>query len=254
MAASDFTKMEILRAEDLRVIFNGKKTQNKLKRGHDDNAHRLRRAINWLELAEEDSLGEIRFMLYWISFNALYGQGDKTHNGGERELSTINDFISKIIKSDKNRVLEYLNERENNVNKILRLRQVYKKFWDAMYDPTKWKCWESDFIKDKESAEDAYKNKDASTIVKLLFNRLYVVRNQLMHGSASINIQPSQISRNKTQVQNGMILLSEFVPIFIYIILHAGGINLGPIPYPRVGNNADDECEPRKLWAQNEND
>lgn len=255
--------VDIYSAAELRGKLNNKKYQSALVLGHADNVHRLRRAIGWLELAQRDAnnLSEVRFILHWIAFNALYGQGDKVHNGGHAEIGMMEMFLKKVIRFDKDHLIwNALSGKKKSIGKILFLRQVYKQFWDAMYDEHKWKVWHGEFDSDNRKAAGAadaadeddnqHKAIHVSVFVRVLFERLYVVRNQLMHGAASVNLQNPRARINRAQVKNGAEILKELVPIFITIVLHKGDIDLGRIPYPRVGEGTSGEVDPPQLWLE----
>ena len=245
---------KIYSAGELRKMTNKKKCQDALARGHDDNPHRVARAIAWLEIAQHSNCDEIRFMLHWISFNALYGQGDKVHKSGGTDISMIENFLKAVVPHGEEHLWRVLEENANSAQKILYLRQTYKRFWDAMYDERDRRCWEEEFKAENDKAMKAYEKRNIAyekrnimEFLAILFRRLYVVRNQLMHGAASANIN-NHSRRNRTQVKNGIELLSKLVPTFVYIVAQADDINLGQIPYPRVGKRPDEKCQPPKLY------
>ena len=238
---------KIYSAGELRKMTNKKKCQDALARGHDDNPHRVARAIAWLEIAQHSNYDEIQFMLHWISFNALYGQGDKVHKSGGTDISMIENFLKAVVPHGEEHLWRVLEENANSAQKILYLRQTYKRFWDAMYDERDRRCWEEEFKAENDKAMKAYEKRNVMEFLDILFRRLYVVRNQLMHGAASANIN-NHSRRNRTQVKNGIELLSKLVPTFVYIVAQADDINLGQIPYPRVGKRPDEECQPPKLY------
>ena len=238
---------KIYSAGELRKIINNKKCQDALARGHDDNPHRVARAIAWLEIAQHSNHDEIQFMLHWISFNALYGQGDKVHKSGGTDIGMIENFLKAVVPHGKERLWRVLEENARSARKILHLRQTYKRFWGAMYNEKDRCCWEEKFKAENDKAMKAYEKRNVMEFLVILFRRLYVARNQLMHGAASANIN-NHFRRNRTQVKNGIELLSKLVPTFIYIVAQADDINLGQIPYPRVGKRPDEKCQPPKLY------
>ena len=63
----------------------------------------------------------------------------------------------------------------------------------------------------------------------MLCNRLYTLRNQLIHGGATWN---SAINRN--QVRDGVRILSWLLPIFIDLMMDAPDADWGGLHYPVV--------------------
>ena len=70
---------------------------------------------------------------------------------------------------------------------------------------------------------------DAARILSILFDRLYVLRNQLVHGGATWNG-----SVNRDQVRDGAAVLGTLLPIFIEIMMDNPGQNWGKPFYPVV--------------------
>ncbi len=71
---------------------------------------------------------------------------------------------------------------------------------------------------------------DTSAILAIVFDRLYVLRNQLVHGGATWNG-----SVNRNQVRDGARILSFLMPIFIDLMMdNHNRIDLGPAYYPPV--------------------
>ncbi|MFD2577593.1 hypothetical protein ACFSTD_01000 [Novosphingobium colocasiae] len=70
---------------------------------------------------------------------------------------------------------------------------------------------------------------DTARILSILFDRLYVLRNQLVHGGSTWN---SDV--NRAQVRDGAALLGCLLPIFIDLMMDNAG-HEWPMPnYPVV--------------------
>ena len=65
----------------------------------------------------------------------------------------------------------------------------------------------------------------------MLFDRLYVLRNQLVHGGATWNS-----SVNREQVKDGANILSFLVPIFVDLMMDNPQTDWGAPYYPVVDN------------------
>ena len=77
----------------------------------------------------------------------------------------------------------------------------------------------------------ALSNKDSINILNILFDRLYVLRNQVFHGNATWN---SKI--NREQLYKCTDLLSEVLPIFILIMIENPSFNWGELIVPVLGD------------------
>lgn len=76
----------------------------------------------------------------------------------------------------------------------------------------------------------ALKEKDSVDILMVLFNRMYTLRNQMVHGGATY-----KSSVNRKQLQDGCTILLALLPVFMVILLeNAETLDLGKPFYPVV--------------------
>jgi len=66
-------------------------------------------------------------------------------------------------------------------------------------------------------------------VLSIVFDRLIVLRNQLVHGGATWNS-----SVNRAQVKDGANVLSKFVPVLIDLMLSQPERDFGDVLYPVV--------------------
>ena len=66
-------------------------------------------------------------------------------------------------------------------------------------------------------------------VLGIVFDRLYVLRNQLVHGGANWNSRA-----NRGQVKDGANIMSEVVPIVVELMLDHSELDFGDILYPVV--------------------
>jgi hypothetical protein len=71
--------------------------------------------------------------------------------------------------------------------------------------------------------------RDTSRILAIVFDRLYVLRNQLVHGGATWNS-----SINRDQVRDGAAVIGWLLPIFIDIMMDNPQQEWGRVAYPVV--------------------
>ena len=85
------------------------------------------------------------------------------------------------------------------------------------------------FATSKRRFAEALKARDTLTILSMLFDRLYVLRNQLIHGGATWNS-----GVNRDQMRDGTAILAFLVPVFIDLMMDAPDQDWGAPFYPVV--------------------
>ena len=214
---------------------------------NDDNNIRLRRAEAWIERAQaaQDDAGQ--FIFYWIAFNALYAWDESSpdfwqpplsavvsqfssdeddenarHNEGDRDrdYNKIKSFIKKVADEDNDRRLaDIVVDNLTAMRAIVQLPYTYKPFWKPVIkDIETMSQWSKHFEEVKDLAEISFQKAaergKVGHALRVIFSRLYVVRNQIFHGSHSGGLE----SRGYTQVEKGAELLGLFVPCFCHVI------------------------------------
>ena len=64
-------------------------------------------------------------------------------------------------------------------------------------------------------------------VLSIVLDRLYVLRNQLVHGGATWNSVA-----NRQQVRDGAAILMAVVPVVVDILIEAGDVDFGAVAYP----------------------
>ena len=72
----------------------------------------------------------------------------------------------------------------------------------------------------------AHKKRTIADVLLLLFGRLYVPRNQLVHGCATWNGK-----RNRPQVEDGYKVISKLQPLFLRMMLNNPNLDWGGASY-----------------------
>ena len=208
------------------------------------NKRRIARMDTWISHAEAaggDDDTHIRFLFYWIAYEAAY-QTYKTGKGRRKWLH------KKLARHEPSELQSILREQRDNIVHILELRQAHPSFWregsKVNADVTTPEEWESAFRKQVRLAQECLDTAvrsggKISAALDDLFSNLSVVRNQIAHGA---NAGPE--SRGLTQVILGACLLKAFIPCFREIIRSNIREDWGEPPFPRVGEGPDDECPP----------
>ena len=196
---------------------------------------RMRRAMSWIERAEKETDDQdAAFIFYWIAFNALYGK-DNPDVSETTERTVFNDYFDKIISLEANReIYDAIWQRFSGpIRNFMNNEYVYQPFWKHQNQVPGYEDWKIRFRSEKSSLMGALARQDTKAILKALFNRLYVLRNQLLHGGATW-----QGSVNRDQVRNGARIIAFLVPIFIDLMMKNPQVDWGHPHYPRL-NKAD---------------
>ncbi len=192
-------------------------------------AVRLHRAISWLKCAEENSNNhDIRFLSLWISYNACYAIDEKSESD-LTERKQFNDFIAKLVCHDhEKRFFNLLwNKFSGPVRLIIENQYIFKPFWDAQRgENTHWKKL---FEQSNKDANRYLSKNEVAKLIEVVLDRLYMLRNQLMHGGATYK---SKV--NRIQVKDACNILTLFIPIIIDIMMENRKEEWGDIYYPVV--------------------
>ena len=192
-------------------------------------ATRLHRAISWLQRAEADERDEdTRYIHYWIALNAVYAS-DFDFEDSERNRAAR--FLARVVDADTKGSLHALLFRQFSgpIRTLIDNPFVFAPFWHALRDHDSSERWKVKFDDGRKTAMTALLEKRTTTLLSIVLDRLYVLRNQLVHGGATWN---SQV--NRAQLRDGCAILGMLVPAVIEILLEATGYDDDPIAYPVI--------------------
>ena len=196
---------------------------------------RVHRALSWLGRAEKERADDdARFVFLWIAFNAAYAT--ESHDPEMTEKRSFKSFLRTLIKLDTHGHLGYLIWREfpNSIRMLLKNEFVFTDFWQHHTGQLTAAEWESRFKKSRRAAELALAGGDTLQVLSIVLARLYVLRNQLMHGGATWNG-----SVNRHQVRDCANLLGKLVPIVIEIMMDHPEHDWGVATYPVINRTAE---------------
>ena len=218
------------------------------KSATENSERRLARMKTWIELAKNPCIqGEeythVRFIFYWVAYEAAFGvyQNDGNYNNESQRR----DFHHKLARYSPNLITE-LKNNIYEITKLMELRQSDDRFWYKRRQKRSSKEeWNNEFNeRTREFLRCLYDGIEISRILDKLFSKLNVVRNQIVHGASS-----GSESFGRNQVAWGEDLLKTLVPVFRNTIASHREDNWGEPPFPRVGDEADEECKPPWLEA-----
>jgi hypothetical protein len=194
---------------------------------------RLHRAISWLKASKEnESNSDLRFICLWISLNSCYAvDADLEGNNAipTKESNDLNAFLVKLVSCDETRKIYDLlwNRYSSEIRLILNNQYLFKPFWD----------FQRGLILDYRSKLEASIAKanlclskgDAVGLLRVVLERLYVLRNQIFHGSATYKGRV-----NRKQIMDSSEVLSRFLPIIILVMTENSRLDWGKTRFPVI--------------------
>ena len=207
----------------------GLKAKHDAIRNRNDLTLRTHRAIRWFQRAAKESQdADVAFILCWIAFNAAYGKDvSRENNTGERALFA--DYFDQLTRLDRSEALynAIWDKFAGPVKLLLKNRYLYGPFWNHLNGRSGIENWETRFARDRVRASKALERQNTKDILTILFDRLYTLRNQLVHGGATWNS-----SMNRDSVRDGASIMEFLVPVCIGIMLDNPDEDWGPPYYP----------------------
>ena len=189
---------------------------------------RIHRALSWLQRAEQEADDpDLRFMLLWVALNAAYA---REFGLDEKERDRAHEFLRTLVALDAEagRLQQgLLATFSGPIRTLIGNKYTYFLFWKALRDHDSSDHWKKRFDAERRSAMKALLNKDTAKVLAVVFDRLYVLRNQLVHGGATWNGDV-----NRQQVKDGAAILEFLVPLILEIMMDHPELDLGDVLYP----------------------
>ena len=178
---------------------------------------RIHRSLSWLKRGRKQAEdADAAFIFYWVAFNALYGS--QSHDDGEydNERRQFRNFFDKISSLDsENTIYNELWKRfSDSVRVLMQNKYVFQPFWNYVNGVPGYADWELSFDRARELGNRAMANEDTTQILCIIFDRLYVLRNQVFHGAATW-----QSSVNRAQIEDARRILAFLVPLFVDLMM-----------------------------------
>ena len=193
---------------------------------------RIHRGASWFNRAEKiTDDDDAAFIFYWVAFNSLYGYQVNNLSETDSERKAFEVYFNRISHLDcENRVYNELWHRFSDpVRNLVENKFVYQPFWNHYNNIPGNDDWEERFENAKQLNLIALKTKDINKILSIIFDRLYVLRNQVFHGAATY-----QSSVNRAPVRDAKNILAFLLPIFIELMVKNPQAKWGAPCYPVV--------------------
>ena len=190
---------------------------------------RLHRSISWLQCAEKNSGDEdVNFITLWIALNACYAM-DGVGENLKSERGRFKTFIQTLVEADEEqRIFNLLWDKfSGSIRVMLNNQYVYRGFWD--YQRGDAPSWKASFEKSNEEAIKYLSANNVSGVLEILLDRLYILRNQLIHGGSTY-----KSGLNRKTVKDGCRILEMLIPVIVDIIMLNRDKDWGKLLFPVV--------------------
>lgn len=193
---------------------------------------RVHRAISWIGRAEasgEDD--DVRFIFLWIAFNAAYADEREFQTIAPGERATFVDYFGRLVAlDDKKRIYKALWQRFSGpVRLLMENRFVFNPFWQHHNGIEGFEEWEHRLKASQRTFAQAFEGGDTVRVLSFVFDRLYVLRNQIVHGGSTW-----KSTVNRAQVRDGAAILKFLMPVFVDLMMDSPGQDWGNPFYPVV--------------------
>jgi hypothetical protein len=194
-------------------------------------ALRTHRSLSWLDRAERETGDtDAKFIFLWIAFNAAYAHEIPDKAGfSERRLYLL--FFRKLVELDREKLVYKLlwENFSGPIRLLIENEFVFRPYWEYRNGRYSEEEWLELFGRSKASAKRALARMNSEKVMAIAFDRLYVLRNQILHGGATWNS-----SVNRRQVNDGARFLERVVPLLVHLMMENPDATWGEPTYPVV--------------------
>lgn len=193
---------------------------------------RVHRAISWIGRAEcETEDPDARFVFLWIAFNAAYADERDFDPASGRARRDFEEFFARLIRLDHDhRIYNAIWEKfAGPIRLLMQNRYIFQPFWSHQNGIAGYEDWETRFSASARTFATAITGGDTVKVLTSVFDRLYVLRNQLVHGGSTWNS-----SINRDQARDGAAILAFLIPVFVSIMMEHPEEEWGRPFYPVV--------------------
>jgi hypothetical protein len=190
---------------------------------------RIHRAISWLARAEAEADDpDAQFLFLWIALNAAYAS-EFGFEVSERDQART--FLASLLTVDTYGLLHAALFRQftGPIRTLIDNKFVFEPFWKAMREHDSSDRWQEQFAASRKLALRAVMEQQTDTLLGIVLDRLYVLRNQLVHGGSTWNS-----STNRAQVNDGAHILRSLVPIVLELMMRWSRQDQPGLAYPPI--------------------
>ncbi len=191
---------------------------------------KLHRAFSWLKQADEAPNDDIRYICLWIAFNSAYGKERESKNIGTSlgDRANFRHYLGVIGNLDKNgRIIGIIRKNlKETIKELLENRFTFQPYWDYYNGKKELMEWDRAFKKARTQALIELNEGGTASLLEIIFDRLYTLRNQVLHGGATCG---SQI--NRKQLNEGCTILELLIPVILEIMMSKPDTEIWGEPY-----------------------
>lgn len=211
------------RADALREQFDALAAVRDPRHRDDPLMLRMRRVTSWVtSAAQEGRDDDTAFACYWVAFNALYGDDTGLVKLEETERAIYRRCIEKVADTGPLGLYREIDEAlgQQEIRALVNDRYILVPYWHIA-------GWERALREDAQRLDNALQWKNVKDVLCLIFDRLYVLRNQLLHGGATWGS-----SVNRAEVAMGRRFAAFLVPLMASRVLDNADADRGKPYYP----------------------
>jgi hypothetical protein len=147
------------------------------------------------------------------------------------ERAAFLDYFQKLVAFDmEKRIYKAIWQQFSGpVRLLMDNRYLFNPFWHCHNGIEGFEDWEERFKASSRAFAINFQSGDTARVLSLVFDRLYVLRNQLIHGGSTWNS-----GVNRGQVHDGAAILSFLLPVFIDLMMDNPHNDWGKPFYPVV--------------------
>ncbi|MYM64495.1 HEPN domain-containing protein [Pseudomaricurvus sp. HS19] len=192
---------------------------------------RIHRALSWLNRAEQCDDADGRFIFLWIAFNAAYATEIVDTQRGTSERAIFGDFFKKLCDLDEDKRLSTLvwSEFPKSIRVLLDNPYVNADFWEFQRGNIDRDTWQKRAAGTKRAANASLAAQNTPDTLAIIFSRIYVLRNQLVHGGATWDS-----AMNREQIRDCVAFLEKFVVEMLQIMMESKPTLWGDACFPPV--------------------
>ena len=194
-------------------------------------ALRVHRAISWIQRAEKEADDpDVAFSCYWIAFNAAYAEYTDQY-AESRARERFGEYFSRLLELDGDGTIHSAiwDRFSASIRKLLENKYVYEPFWRDAHRGRNSRRWQDELERETSGLDLALAARQSQYVLERVFDRLYVLRNQILHGGATWNS-----SVNRDQVRDGAEIMGFLVPAFVSVMMDHPDEPWGANYYPVV--------------------
>ena len=196
---------------------------------------RIHRAISWIGCAESQKGlrgDDARFVFLWVAFNAAYAiRSDYEDPKSPSERERFQRFFDQLDRLDADRRIygAIWDRFSGPIRTLMDNKYLFQPMWRFMHGSHREEDWEEKFRRSHKRFLKAaqHGNRNEAKLLGMLFDRLYVLRNQVVHGGATWN---SQVNRD--QVRDGARIMGFLMPLIVDIMMDNPTADWGTPLYP----------------------